>query len=254
MRQKSKFAVCAAFKNGFHMLSFILDNNYQVEFVATSDRDDSQYEGKIAALCEKHGVAVVRGINANSEAFIGKVRENDIDLVFLTWWPSIIKKEAIDSARKGWVNIHPSMLPYNRGKHPYYWSIIDGTPFGVTIHFIDPGTDTGEILFQEEISVEITDTGESLYQKADDLCLKLFKEKFPLIVNGDYRARKQDDSIATMHYAKDIASHSHIDLEQSYTAKDLINIIRGRTFFAGDSAFFYHDGEKYHIRVSIDKA
>ena len=40
------------------------------------------------------------------------------------------------------------MLPYNRGKNPNVWPIIDGTPAGVTLHYIDSGIDTGEIIHQ----------------------------------------------------------------------------------------------------------
>ena len=57
------------------------------------------------------------------------------------------------------------MLPYNRGMHPWYWSIVDETPAGVTIHFIDENIDEGHIIAQKEVLIDPTDTGESLYGK-----------------------------------------------------------------------------------------
>jgi len=253
MRQKSRIAVCAAFKNGFELISFILDNGYRVELVITSDKDDSRYEAMISELCGQRGIPLARSINANSDYFINALTDKAVDLVFLAWWPSIISKQAIEAAKIGWVNLHPSLLPYNRGKHPYYWSIIDGTPFGVTLHFIDPGTDTGEILFQEQIEVLITDTGASLYKKGDDAALDIFKKHFDELINLQFVRAKQNDGSATMHYAKDIAEHSRIDLDRTYKAQDLINIIRARTFPGGDSAYFHHEGKKYHIRLSIEE-
>jgi methionyl-tRNA formyltransferase len=49
------------------------------------------------------------------------------------------------------LNLHISLLPLNRGAHPAAWAIREGTKHGVTIHKIDSGLDTGEIVYQEEI-------------------------------------------------------------------------------------------------------
>ena len=46
-----------------------------------------------------------------------------------------------------------SFLPYNRGSHPNFWSFIDDTPKGITIHEIDEGADTGNIVFQKKILI-----------------------------------------------------------------------------------------------------
>ena len=43
------------------------------------------------------------------------------------------------------LNIHPSLLPFGRGKYGYFWSIINSEPFGVTIHLVDEGIDSGKI-------------------------------------------------------------------------------------------------------------
>ena len=52
-------------------------------------------------------------------------------------------------------NLHISFLPYNRGAHPNFWSFIENTPSGVTIHKIDQGIDTGKIIFQKMIDFEL---------------------------------------------------------------------------------------------------
>lgn len=48
------------------------------------------------------------------------------------------------------INLHISYLPYNRGYYPNVWSFLDNTPKGVTIHLIDEGIDTGDILLQKK--------------------------------------------------------------------------------------------------------
>ena len=75
---------------------------------------------------------------------------------------------------RGCVNVHPALLPYNRGAYPNVWSIVDGSPAGVTIHFVDEGIDTGDIIAQAQVVIEPVDTGESLYRKLERGAVALF--------------------------------------------------------------------------------
>jgi methionyl-tRNA formyltransferase len=69
-----------------------------------------------------------------------------LDLGVLAWWPKIISKEIIKRPNLGFVNTHPSMLPYNRGKHYNFWALVEQTTFGVSIHLVDEGIDSGDIV------------------------------------------------------------------------------------------------------------
>lgn len=58
----------------------------------------------------------------------------------------------------GFINLHPSLLPEYRGMAPQHWPIINGeSKTGVTVHYVDEGTDTGDIILQEEIELLPTD-------------------------------------------------------------------------------------------------
>jgi methionyl-tRNA formyltransferase len=246
--------VAAAYRAGDDLMTFAANFGHPIDLAITCDKDDTEWEGKIAATCAAKGIPTLRRKNANSEEVVRAVKEAGIDIMFLMWWPGIVKQEAISAARQGWVNLHPSLLPYGRGKHGYYWSIIEDKPFGVSLHFIDAGIDTGRVLFQKEMPVSITDTGETLYKKSFDACLELWKESYGKVVAGNFTPQAQDDARATYHWGREIAGHSLIDLDRSYRAGDLINIIRGRTFWQGDSACFHKDGKKYLVRIAIEEA
>ncbi len=254
MARQANVAICAAYEMGVKLISKVLAESYPVKFVATCIRDTTGDEKKIANLCAQNGVQCYRQISANDPEFIKKLKENDIDLVFMLWWPEIVKKDAIQAAKIGWVNLHTSLLPYNRGMHPYYWAIVDGTPFGATLHLINEGIDSGPILFQKELTIDITDTGDSLYKKLIQTCLDLFSESYPKILRFDFKPKPQANDRATFHWAKDINPHSTIDLEKTYKARDLINIIRARTFWGRPSGFFFHEGKKYWVRLQIEEA
>src|SRR5262249_8890160 len=58
---------------------------------------------------------------------------------------------------RGVVNLHPALLPFNRGAHPNVWSIVDGTPAGATLHWMDENVDTGDIIAQMPVEVAVED-------------------------------------------------------------------------------------------------
>ena len=63
--------------------------------------------------------------------------------------------EKLIKKNKNLINLHVSFLPFNRGAHPNFWSFIENTPSGVSIHKIDKGIDTGDIINQKLIDFDI---------------------------------------------------------------------------------------------------
>jgi methionyl-tRNA formyltransferase len=247
-----KIAACVANLVGRDLAIFLTEKECDLDFVITCK--DDPYEEEIYDIFSSHGILCYRKIDANSDFFINKLKSNRIDLVFLLWWPDIINKDVIDSANTGFINLHPSLLPFNRGKHPYYWSIVEGTPAGVSLHFINPGIDDGDILFQREIETSITTTGESLYAESLKCITELFMDSYEKIINGDLNPKKQSSENYTFHYGKDIVKHSEIDLNKEYRAIDLINIIRAKSFNKRPSTHFMLDDKKYYINIDIREA
>lgn len=252
--RKLRIAICAAFAPGYEAVSFAARYPHPIEFVATCVSDTSPYAKKIAALCRQKKIKLYQRVNVNDPKFIAAVREHKIDVVILAWWPTIVHQAAIDAARIGWLNLHPSLLPYGRGKHPYYWSIVEAVPYGVTLHFIDASVDKGKILWQKKIPIRITDTAESLYTKALRTIIELFKQSYPRLVRGQWRARSIAQATNKLHYGAQIEQHSRIDLDKKYTGRELLNILRARSFTHGDSAYFTESGKKYQVRVTVSPA
>jgi len=151
--------------------------------------------------------------------------------------------------------MHLSYLPFNRGKNPNVWPIVDGTPAGVTLHYIDAGIDTGDIIAQVKVPVESVDTGQIVYQKIVSESVNLFKATWPKIKNGPAERIRQDNRRATFRYARNLKILDTIDQNQKYLAKDLINILRARTFPPFPSAFFIDEnGKKVYVRVQLEYA
>lgn len=66
----------------------------------------------------------------------------------------ILRKDILDIFPGRAINLHISLLPWNRGADPNFWSFVEDTPKGVTIHYLDEGVDTGDIIAQQETDVE----------------------------------------------------------------------------------------------------
>jgi methionyl-tRNA formyltransferase len=176
----------------------------------------------------------------------------EFDLGLLAWWPRIVRTELLRSTRLGFLNLHPSLLPFNRGKDPNFWAIVDRLPFGVTIHWVDAGVDTGAIAFQRELSVDWTDTGGSLYRRATDAMVELFSESLPTIVGGQIPRRTQGAGMpARRRHELDPASV--LDLDAPTTARAVLDLLRARTFAPHPGVRFSADGHTYQVRVSIER-
>ncbi len=113
------------------------------------------------------------------------------------------------------MNLHPGLLPFNKGAYPNVWTIVDRTPAGATLHHIDSYFDTGDIVAQAETSVDATDTGEELYRKLEDLSIQLFKDSWPAIKSGAVGRRPQL-GVGTLHKKADVAAIDRIDPNAMY--------------------------------------
>ena len=164
----------------------------------------------------------------------------------------IIKPSLLELLPQGCLNLHPALLPYNRGSYPNVWSIVEETPAGATLHYVDAGIDTGDILAQREIPVEAFDTGESLYGKLEFACVSLFQESWVAFKNGELKRQPQKFDAGTHHRMKAVAALDEIDLQREYKAKDLINILRARSFPPHRGAYFRTgDGRKIYLELRL---
>lgn len=131
------------------------------------------------------------------------IRENRIDYVICFGYGKVLDKGIRQEVPC--INIHGGLLPYNRGANPNLWAWMDGTPQGVSIHFIDDGIDTGDIIKQKEITFESNTTLQLSAERILKESIAAFKETWPLIRSGQVTAIKQRGA-GTYHGFSDQAS------------------------------------------------
>jgi len=104
--------------------------------------------------------------------------EQQFDLTISYTYRYIIDKRTIEVLNNNVVNIHNSFLPWNRGASPNIWSVVDGTPRGVTLHYIDENLDKGDIIAQRIVPIMENETLKSGYDRMDFVAKEMFKETF----------------------------------------------------------------------------
>ena len=127
------------------------------------------------------------------------------DIVVCDRCTFLLNKAEIDLVANNCFNIHPSLLPYNRGYHPNFWSFYDNTPSGVTIHAIDKNIDSGGIIAQTELTFADDETLKSSYDKLRKASISLFKLTYPTIRNGieNLKLKENNSKIGITHYKQD---------------------------------------------------
>ena len=130
---------------------------------------------------------------------------DEFDLIVLYGYREIVNKFFIKKYYNKLVNLHISYLPYNRGAHPNYWSWVNKTPHGITIHRVTSKVDAGDILFQKKINIQIKNmTFKKSYKLLRLEMDKFFSQKLLKIINNDFKLKKQKKIKKSLHKKKDL--------------------------------------------------
>jgi len=172
------------------------------------------------------------------------------DLVVSAGFRDIVPPAYLGMPKHGCINLHKSLLPYNRGAHPNVWTIVDDTPAGVSMHYMDTGIDTGPVIAQQRVEVSPTDTGASLYSKLEEAQMTLFEATWPRIRAGQVEATPQQGR-GSYHEKRDFDALCRLDEPWTVNADDLIDVLRALTFPPYDNAYMIREGRKYYVDVSI---
>jgi methionyl-tRNA formyltransferase len=229
---------------GLEIASFLLDN-YPHDLVQVVTMGENDIFLKSLA----RNVPVY--IFDTDEKLAKHLIEAQLDFGILAWWPKIIKASLLKLPKFGFINTHPSFLPYNRGKHYNFWAIVEEAPFGVSLHFVDEGIDSGDVIAQSLIPYDWCDNGISLYQKAQNAMVELFCTNYPRLREGRFSRYPQNLKCGSFHKASELEMASHIDLDAQYRGRDIINLLRAKTFPGYSGCWFEENGIRYEIHIDI---
>ena len=179
----------------------------------------------------------------NSPEFVEIIRSLEPDYIISGYYGKIFKKQILSIPPEGCINIHPTGLPRYRGLSPYFTHMMFGDDRNnITMHWLDPGVDTGDIIAQASVEVRPDDTGFECGHRLTEAGAAMFREYWPLVKEGKAPRVKQDESKASnFNFSWDIAE---IDWAKSST--EIWNLVRCLTKPLG-GAWTMAGGYKMHV-------
>lgn len=200
-------------------------------------------------LCDRADVHVSALITTKEQ--LALLEDLQPDLALSVGYDHLVPPEILSIPPDGCINLHPALLPYNRGKSPNVWSIVEETPAGVTLHYMDEEFDTGDIIAQREVETRFADTGRALHERLEHAQYELFTDVWPRIENGQVETEPQPSTSGQYHSVEDFRDLCRIDPHETYEAIELLNVLRALTFPPFDNAYVEVDGQRHYIDIEI---
>ena len=154
------------------------------------DAPDATEAKTLAAWAREHGVPVEEHRRLGSDECLSAIKSIAPDVIVLAG-ADIVPESVLRLARIATINGHYGLLPQYRGMNVTEWSIWHDDPVGVTVHTVDSGIDTGDILLQETIGVERGDTLHSLRAKHQISAARLLAAAVSGLEDGSLERRPQ---------------------------------------------------------------
>ena len=209
------------------VLKMLIENTNVVLVVTQPDSYVGRHhELKFSPVKEvalKHNIEVFQPEKIRKD--FNKILDAKPDIVITCAYGQIIPSEVLDCSEYKAINVHASLLPKLRGGSPLHRCIMNGyDKTGVTIMYMAPGMDDGDIIVQKEIPIEFTDNVGIIHDKLSILGRDLLLETLPSIFNKTNDRIKQDESEVTFAYN---ISREEEKLDFNKTALEVYNQIRG---------------------------
>ena len=145
-------------------------------------------------MAKECNIDVLYTPNVNSDDFLSQLKEYPSELYVSMSFNQIFKKEILNIPNKSVINCHAGKLPYYRGRNILNWALInDEKEFGITVHYVDAGIDTGDIILQDTYPITDQDTYRTLLERAYESCPDILYRAIKLIQKDQVQVIRQDD-------------------------------------------------------------
>jgi len=234
---------------GVRCLELLLARGLSPKILLVPPLEESETAREIVTMVP--GTPVLQGREFRGQSGISVLSSLSLDFMISIHFPYVFPREVLAIPRQGTLNLHPAYLPFNRGWHTATWAILDKTQFGVTLHWVDEGLDTGDIALQESLAIEPDDTADSLYRKALDLEVVVFEKAIPMLMSGTL-PRIPQGKHSTFHRRRDIEGVRDLTKQGAVAPAELVRVLRALTTnVATEAAYLREDGKKLLLRLDI---
>ena len=193
------------------------------------DRKGNLLPTPTKVLATSYGIKVFQPMKIKED--FQTILDLEPDIIITCAYGQIIPEVILNYPKYGCINVHGSLLPKLRGGAPIHHAIINGDKMtGITIMYMDKKMDSGDIIYQKEIPINIDDNLDSLYEKMSYLGRDTLMEILPDIIAGTNKRIPQNQNKVT--FGLNITKEEEkISFENN--SLDIYNLIRGLSSIPG---------------------
>lgn len=231
-----------------HRAFELLISNSEIEIKFIVPRTDTN-DNTLLNFSKKYNIDYLYPVNINSKKFIEKAKSYNCDLFVSLSFNQIFKETIINLPRLKTINCHAGKLPFYRGRNILNWALInDEKEFGITVHFIDSGIDTGDIILQKSYPINDDDDYSTLLEVAFEECATLLYDSVLLLIKGT-ETRIEQKSIHPVGFYCGRRGIGDEIINWDQNSREIFNFIRS-ICIPGPRATTYFKGKE----VKINKA
>ncbi|MDR1982634.1 MAG: hypothetical protein LBQ08_02435 [Holosporaceae bacterium] len=199
------------------------DKKFEIKFICPRFNSEDL---TLKYLAEGSNIDYIKTSNVNSKDFLENVQKYGCDIFVSMSFDQIFQREIINSAALKTINCHAGKLPFYRGRNILNWVLInDEKEFGITVHYVDEGIDTGDIILQKTYPINDADDYKALLEIAHVECAGVLYEALLLVYEGDFTKLDQKSIHPVGMYCGAREEGDEI-IDWSSSTRDLFNFVR----------------------------
>ena len=199
------------------------DERFDIRFIIP--RNDTKDE-TLLNFSIKYNIDYFKLDNVNSETSLNKILSYDCDVLVSMSFNQIFRKDIINLTPIGIINCHAGKLPFYRGRNILNWVLInDEKEFGITVHFVDKGIDTGDIILQKTFPITDLDSYKTLLNTSYSACANILYESLVQIAENNFE-RIIQKTIHSVGFYCGMRSQGDEVINWNNNSRNLFNFIR----------------------------
>lgn len=231
-------------------LDILKENDYLPSFIITSPdkpqgRKMIMTPPPVKTWAKENDIPYLQPEKIDRE-FIERLRAFNFEIAIVVAYGKILPEDFIKLSKLGTINIHYSLLPKYRGASPVEAALLNGDEeTGISIQQMEFKLDSGPILREEKIKIDINDTKDTLREKLIKIGGYLLCKILPDIIDKKTEGKLQNENDAT--FCKKIKKE-HGEIDPNGNAMENWN--KYRAYYGWPGVYFFKDGK----RIKITKA
>ena len=181
------------------------------------------------------------------------VKRHKPEVIFSLGYRHKIAKQVFTYPKYGCYNIHKSLLPLNKGANPVFWTILNNSPAGISIHKVTNKIDAGPIVAQKRIDYNFSYTADKLYAKLEKEQITQFFQFWNKFKKSKISYKKKLTFKSSYHRKKNFLDFINLKEVKEKNLSKVINFLRAATFAPFQNVRLKKGKNTYNVEIMIKK-